>query len=89
MTEEKLTEVAFEISNSLTALNTNMENVLKKMADHEHRICNLESYHPKEKNNDDFKTELLKLLAKGCVIGITVIGVLTGSGGIISKIFGL
>ena len=38
MTSEDLTKIAFDISNSLAALNANMESVLAKMADHENRL---------------------------------------------------
>lgn len=87
MTSEDLTKIAFDISNSLAALNANMESVLSKMADHENRIHILEQYHPKSKD-DSFKDDLLKLLARATVIGLVVIGSLTGAGTIIAKMFG-
>lgn len=87
MTSEDLTKIAFDISNSLAALNANMESVLEKMADHENRIHLLEQYHPKSKD-DSFKDDLLKLLARATVIGLVVIGSLTGAGTIIAKMFG-
>ena len=87
MNQEALTKIAFEISTSLAALNANMEQVLAKMADHENRLHQLEQYAPI--NDDTFKTELLKLLAKSTIIGIVVIGSLTGAGGILTKILGV
>lgn len=87
MDNADLTKVAFDISTSLAALNANMEQVLKKMTDHESRICNLEHYHPTQ-SDDSFKNEMLKLLAKATVIGLVVIGSLTGAGTIIAKMFG-
>ena len=88
MNQEALTKIAFEISTSLAALNANMESVLEKMADHENRLHLLEQYAPIQ-NDDNFKTELLKLLAKSTIIGLVVICSLTGAGGLISKILGL
>lgn len=94
MDNEKLTDLAFEISNSLTGLNENMKSVLDKLTQHESRISHLEQFHtqqpqqPQTKNDDDFKTELLKLLARAVTIGLVVIGSLTGASSIISKIFG-
>lgn len=94
MTSEDLTKIAFDISNSLAALNANMESVLSKMADHENRLHTLEQSQIKTTNtavnnkDDDFKTELLKLLARAVTIGLVVIGSLTGAGTIISKMFG-
>lgn len=95
MTSEDLTKIAFDISNSLAALNANMESVLSKMADHENRLHTLEQSQIQtttaaNNNNkeDDFKTELLKLLARAVTIGLVVIGSLTGAGTIISKMFG-
>lgn len=87
MDNSDLTKLAFDISNSLAALNANMESVLSKMADHESRIHILEQYHPKSKD-DSFKDELLKLLARATIISVVVIGSLTGAGSIIAKMFG-
>jgi hypothetical protein len=89
MTQEDLTKIAFDISNSLAALNANMESVLSKMADHENRIHILEQYHPATNKDNSFKDELLKLLAKATTIGLVIIGCLTGASGIISKMFGV
>ena len=95
MTSEDLTKIAFDISNSLAALNANMESVLEKMADHENRLHTLEQSQIQTTNttvnnkDDDFKTELLKLLARAVTIGLVVIGSLTGAGTIISKMFGV
>lgn len=88
MTQEDLTKIAFDISNSLAALNANMESVLSKMADHETRIHLLEQYHPVTSKDNSFKDDLLKLLARATVIGLVVIGSLTGAGTIIAKMFG-
>ena len=93
MTSEDLTKIAFDISNSLAALNANMESVLEKMADHENRLHTLEQSQIKttttvNNKDDDFKTEILKLLARAVTIGLVVIGSLTGAGTIISKMFG-
>lgn len=94
MTSEDLTKIAFDISNSLAALNANMESVLAKMADHENRLHTLEQSQIQTtattaNKENDFKTELLKLLARAATIGLVVIGSLTGASGIISKIFGV
>jgi hypothetical protein len=96
MTSEDLTKIAFDISNSLAALNANMESVLEKMADHENRLHTLEQSQIQttttainnNNKNDDFKTELLKLLARAVTIGLVVIGSLSGAGTIIAKMFG-
>ena len=89
MDNSDLTKLAFDISNSLATLNANMESVLSKMADHEHRLHVLEGFHtqqPKNKDDENFKDELLKLLARATIIGLVVIGSLSGAGGIIAKI---
>ena len=91
MDNSDLTKIAFDISNSLTGLNENMKSVLDKLSQHESRISHLEQFHlqqPQTKNDDDFKTELLKLLARAVTIGLVVIGSLTGAGTIISNLFG-
>ena len=88
MNQSDLTKVAFEISASLAALNANMEQVLSKMADHETRLHLLEQYRPIE-DDTPLKDYLIRLLAKSTIIGIVVIGSLTGAGSIICKILGL
>ena len=88
MNQESLTKIAFEISTSLAALNANMESVLAKMADHENRLHLLEQYAPIQ-NDDNFKTEMLKLLAKSTIISLVVISSLTGASSLIGKILGL
>lgn len=40
------------------------------------------------KKDDDFKTEMLKLLGKCLMIGLTAIASLVGAGGLLQKIFG-
>ena len=42
----------------------------------------------KDEKDDDFKTELLKLLAKCLLIGLTAICSLAGAGGLLAKILG-
>lgn len=88
MNQSDLTKVAFEISASLAALNANMEQVLSKMADHETRLHLLEQYRPIV-DDTSLKDDLIRLLAKSTIIGIVVIGSLTGAGSIICKILGL
>ena len=58
------------------------------MADHENRLHLLEQYRPIE-DDTSLKDYLIRLLAKSTIIGIVVIGSLTGAGGIICKILGL
>lgn len=88
MDNSDLTKIAFEISTSLAALNANMESALSKITDHEHRLHSLEQQPQATNKNDDFKTELLKLLARAVTIGLVVIGSLSGAGSIIVKMFG-
>lgn len=91
MTEEKLTDITFQISTSLAGLNENMKSVLDKLTQHEGRITHLEHFHQpeKEEKETNFKDEILKLLCKAMLIGSVAIAFLAGAGGVISKIFGL
>ena len=88
MTQTDLTKLAFEISNNLAALNSKFETVISKLADHEARLHSLEHTNQVE-NDDSFKTELLKLLAKSTIISLVVISSLTGASSLIGKILGL
>ena len=86
MTQNDLTKIAFEISTNIAALNSKFDSVMAKLADHEARIHQLE--HTNEVENDqNFKDELLKLLAKTVTISIVVLGSVVGAGGALSKLF--
>ena len=88
MTQNDLTKIAFEISTNIAALNSKFDSVMAKLADHEARIHQLE--HTNEVENDqNFKDELLKLLAKTVTISIVVLGSVVGAGGALSKLFNI
>lgn len=92
MTEEKLTEITFEISTSLAGLNENMKAVLDKLTQHEGRITTLEQYHPKQtttQTESSLKDDMIRLLCKTLLIGSVSIAFLAGAGSVISKIFGV
>lgn len=88
MTEEKLTDITFQISTSLAGLNENMKAVLDKLTQHEGRITTLEHYHA-PKTDGTLKDEMIKLLCKTLLIGSISIAFLAGAGGVLSKIFGV
>ena len=86
MTQTDLTKLAFEISNNLAALNSKFDSVMAKLADHEARLHQLEHTNQVE-NDQNFKLEILKLLAKTVTISIVVLGSVVGAGGALSKLF--
>ena len=88
MNQESLTKIAFEISNNIAALNSKFETVISKLADHETRLHELEHNNQVE-NDQNFKDELLKLLAKTVTISIVVLGSVVGAGGALSKLFNI
>ena len=88
MNQTDLTKIAFEISTNIASLNSKFDSVMAKLADHEARIHQLEHTNQVE-NDDSFKTELLKLLAKSTIISLVVISSLTGASSLIGKILGL
>jgi len=81
MTNDTFTDIAIRITSELSALNANMKNVLDKLADHEQRLDELE-----RGSKEDWKTQLLMLLAKAVVIGGVSIAALVGAGGLLDKI---
>ena len=90
MTQNDLTKIAFEISTNIAALNSKFDSVMAKLADHEARIHQLEHTNTNEVENDqNFKDELLKLLAKTVTISIVVLGSVVGAGGVLSKLFNI
>ena len=88
MNQESLTKIAFEISNNLAALNSKFDSIMAKLADHEARLYSLEHTNQVE-NDQNFKDELLKLLAKTVTISIVVLGSVVGAGGVLSKLFNI
>lgn len=77
---DKLDRILDKIDGKLTGIDNKLQN-------HEVRIVVLETKEPSKK--EDWKTQLLMLLAKAIVIGGVAIAGLAGVGGIISKIFGV
>lgn len=87
MNEEKIVEYLFEIKSQLSEISANQKNFQTILTNHENRIISLEENNITKKD-DDFKTEMLKLIGKCLLIGLTAIASLVGAGGILSHIFG-
>lgn len=83
MNDEKIYDVLMEIKSDVATVKAQVSNVISQLTNHERRLVQLETVKQPEK--DDFKTEMLKLLGKGIVIGLIIIGSLTGAGSILSK----
>lgn len=90
MTEEKIEEFLFQINGTLSKIETKLGSVCEVLAQHENRITNLEnnrnSHQGSGRDEGKWKNELLMLLAKSVIIGITVIGSLVGSSSLISQV---
>lgn len=87
MMENDHLDIWVKISQQIGELNGFIKTALDKLADHEKRLDNLEKH--KESKEDNWKTQLLLLLAKAAVIGGVSIASLVGAGGILSKICGI
>ena len=81
MTDEKMTEFIIKLTGELSALNANMKSVLDKLSNHEQRLTTLET-----KKDNDWKVQLLMLLAKATTIGLVALAGVAGAGGILSQI---
>ena len=84
--DDKILETLIEIKAQLAELNANQKNLQAILVNHENRITNIESATAKEKTS--FKDDIIRLLIKGIVGSIFVIGSLAGAGSILAKIFG-
>ena len=84
--DNKILETLIEIKAELAELNANQKNLQAILVNHENRITNIESTTTKEKTS--FKDDIIRLLIKGIVGSIFVIGSLAGAGSILAKIFG-
>lgn len=93
MSDDRIEELLMEIVQKVSKIETQLSNSSNTLQNHEHRIETLEK-HPSNqvdfnpKSEDNFKTEMLKLLGKCVLIGLTVIATLTGASGLISKVIG-
>lgn len=85
MNDEKIIECLFDIKTQVAEIAANQKNFQTIIANHENRLMKLEGTKVSVKD-DDFKTELLKLLAKCVLIGLTVIASLAGAGGLLNKL---
>ena len=83
---DKILETLIEIKSQLAELNANQKNLQAILVNHENRITSIESTTTKEKTS--FKDDIIRLLIKGIVGSIFVIGSLAGAGSILAKIFG-
>ena len=84
--DNKILETLIEIKAELAELNANQKNLQAILVNHENRITNIESATTKEKTS--FKDDIIRLLIKGIVGSIFVIGSLAGAGSILAKILG-
>lgn len=88
MTDERVEEVLFDINGKLSAISTKLDTLSGVVVGHESRIQKLEDAASKaDSKTEDFKTEMLKLLAKSVTIGLVVIASLTGASNIVKDIF--
>ena len=86
LNDDKILETLIKIEAQLAELNANQKNLQAILVNHENRITNIESATTKEKTS--FKDDIIRLLIKGIVGSIFVIGSLAGAGSILAKIFG-
>lgn len=80
-------DIWVKISQQIGELNGFIKTALDKLADHEKRLDDLEK--SKDAKEDNWKNQLLMLLAKAAVIGGVAIASLVGAGGILSKVIGV
>lgn len=79
-------DIWVKISSQIGELNGLIKTALDKIAEHEKRLDDLEK--SKASKEDNWKNQLLLLLAKAAVIGGVSIASLVGAGGILSKMIG-
>ena len=84
--DDKILETLIDIKSQLAELNANQKNLQAILVNHENRITNIESATTKDKTS--LKDDLIRILVKGIVGSIFVIGSLAGAGGILVKILG-
>lgn len=74
-------DIWVRISSQIGELNASVKSVLDKLTNHEQRLTSLET-----KKDNDWKVQLLMLLAKATTIGLVALAGVAGAGGILSQI---
>lgn len=74
-------DIWVKISQQIGELNSSVKSALDKLSDHEQRLTSLET-----KKDNDWKVQLLMLLAKATTIGLVALAGVAGAGGILSQI---
>lgn len=82
--EERYEKLNDKLDRILEKIDSKFDGMEKKIQNHETRLVVLE-VHDKSEHND-WKSQLMMLLAKAIVIGGVVIASLAGAGGILAKI---
>ena len=77
MEDDKVTEIIIKISTELASLNTNMQNVLGKLADHESRLDELEKSKSAEKDSN--LKYVLGILGKVVLYAMGLLGAVLGA----------
>lgn len=75
--DDRMTDLVIRISTELASLNTNMQNVLGKLAEHESRIDELEK--SKSADKDSNLKYVLGILGKVVVYAMGLLGVVLGA----------
>lgn len=76
-------QIIISIKESLAKLNTQIEQVLNTLSNHEMRLVKL------EENKRSLKDDVLATAVKGLVIGIIALGSVAGAGTLIGKFLGM
>ena len=84
--EENL-DIWVKISQQIGELNASIKNVLDNISNHEGRILRLERN--SNERHENWKNDLLMLLAKAVVVGSVAVATLVGGGSVLAKIFGV
>lgn len=96
MTDERTEEILFDINGKLSSIGTKLDTLSETILKHESRITTIENNFNNHiietksiKPDDDFKTQILKLLSKALIISLCALGALTGSAGLITKLLNI
>lgn len=90
MSEESEHNVIIKLLFEISSMNANLKCALDRIENHESRIAKLEDSRQIEAGKQmSLKDEMLKLLAKGLVGAVLIIGSLSGAGALLKGIFGL
>lgn len=85
--DDHLTNLIIEIKTALASIDAKVSGILDQVKNHENRLLELEKATAKQ-TGDGWNKDVMKMLTRGLLVALGIIGTMTGASALISKICG-